>query len=265
MNLSEALEPHRTSELEFILPISEDWLQGRGAFGGLVIGGLIRAIEMCEPETDRVLRSLTSEVAAPVVPGTARIIVTPLRRGTGATTLRASIVSGQEVLADAVAVLGRPRPGGPNWQRLSPPSMPRWQDVPMAPIRAPLGPVFTAQFEYRSSGPPPFMGAGAEPVAGGWIRPIDPGPRRHAASLAACIDAWWPASATVFEAVRPLGTVTFTLEILGKTEGLDPASPYMYSGRAPVAVDGYTMEFRELWGEDGRLLALNQQTITIIK
>jgi len=32
----------------------------------------------------------------------------------------------------------------------------------------------------------------------------------------------------------------------------------------PVCADGYFLETRELWGEDGRLLAINQQTFAII-
>ena len=37
------------------------------------------------------------------------------------------------------------------------------------------------------------------------------------------------------------------------------------SARLVAATDGYVVEFRELWSETGKLLALNQQTFVIIK
>ena len=34
---------------------------------------------------------------------------------------------------------------------------------------------------------------------------------------------------------------------------------------APAANDGYISEYRELWGPDGRLIALNHQIVVVIK
>jgi acyl-CoA thioesterase len=265
VTLTEQLEPRRTSESEFTLTVPDGWQQGRGAFGGLVMGGLIRCIESAEPESDRALRSLTGEIAGPVLPGEARVVVTPLRRGNAVSTVRASLYAGNEVLADAVAVLGRARPGTPEWQHLPTPQAPPWRKVAIGSVGPPVGAaVFAQHFEYRVSGPQPFS-RHPEATASGWIRPKNPGSSRGAAYLAACIDAWWPASFSLLDGPRPMATITFTLEITGDTRGLDPDAPLLFASRTPVSQAGYTVEFRELWGEDGRLLALNQQTFAIIK
>ncbi len=42
-------------------------------------------------------------------------------------------------------------------------------------------------------------------------------------------------------------------------------APIFHCGRGRGARDGYVVELRELWGEDGRLLAFNHQTFAIIK
>ena len=49
--------------------VPDGWQQGRGAFGGLVLAALARAVEMSEPEKDRTLRSFNGEIAGPVLPG----------------------------------------------------------------------------------------------------------------------------------------------------------------------------------------------------
>ena len=68
-----------------------------------------------------------------------------------------------------------------------------------------------------------------------------------------------------FTAPRPVATVAFTLELLSGLEGLDPEAPLFHSARVVAARAGYFVELRELWGEDGRLVALNQQTVVLIK
>jgi acyl-CoA thioesterase len=45
----------------------------------------------------------------------------------------------------------------------------------------------------------------------------------------------------------------------------DPDAPLLYRATAPVCADGYYLETRELWGADGRLVAINHQTIAIIQ
>ena len=77
-------------------------------------------------------------------------------------------------------------------------------------------------------------------------------------------DAWWPAALVRFAASRPIATIAYTLEIATGLDGLQPAAPLIYRAVAPVCGDGYFVETRELWGDDGRLVAINHQTFAII-
>src|SRR4051812_16916829 len=101
-DLDAALAVTRTPTGEknvFRLQVLPGWEQGRGAFGGLVLGALTRAIVACESETDRVLRSLSGAITAPVVVGDADVHVTELRRGNAMSTYDAQLVQEGEVRA----------------------------------------------------------------------------------------------------------------------------------------------------------------------
>ncbi|RYE92758.1 MAG: thioesterase family protein, partial [Myxococcales bacterium] len=210
------------------------------------------------------LRSLTAEIVGPVQVGPALIEVEMLRQGNAVSTLRAVLRQGGEVLAHAVAVLGAARPGAPGWQRLPPPPLSPWGEVEALPVDTSFAPVFTRHFEFRSVGPFPFMEA-SEPVASGWIRPRAPATRRDDAYLTALADAWWLAGAATFAGPRPFATIAFSLELLAPLDGLDPEVPLFHRAVAPAASEGYVSEYRELWGHDGRLLALNHQVMVVIK
>jgi hypothetical protein len=257
--------PRPIGAQRFAATIPEGWQQGRGAFGGLVVADLIRAMEACEPAPDRTLRSLTAEICGPVLQGEIEITVRVLRRGTGVTTLAAQIEQGGEVSAHAVGVIGRARADRPRSTYLAPPLPPPWREV--APFPDPLPPFvpsFARFLDMRNVGPTPFSG-GAEPVASGWVRMNDPGPARDAAFLAGIADAYWPAIFSTWTSPRPVATIAFTFQPVGTCEGLDPEAPFFNRARVIAEAEGYTVEQRELWGEDGRLLALNQQTIAVIR
>ena len=174
------------------------------------------------------------------------------------------------MLAHAVGVLGRARGSDTDLLDLPWPAPPPWREVPAVPIEN-GGPTFARHFEFRPLGAAPFSGAASDVdgddslVASGWVRPRDPGPARDAAYVASLADAWWPAILGRFTAPRPVATVAYTLEILDGTLGLDPDAPFFHTARCVACRAGYLVEMRQLWGEDGRLLALNQQTIAIIK
>jgi acyl-CoA thioesterase len=259
--------PTRREPGVFQIDVPDGWQQGRGAFGGLVLAHLVRAIEAFDDSADagRRLRSLTAEICGPVPTGVSALHVERLRTGTGVSTLAARIVRDGEVLAHAVGVLGRPRAEGTDFTALPDPPMPPWRAVPETlPIDRSFGPAFAQYLEFRPVVGQPFSG-GPEAVASGWVRFKDPGPARDAAHVTAMSDAWWPALFTRLTTPRPVATIAFTLELLDGTEGLDPAAPYFHSARSIASRGGYMVELRELRGEDGRLLSLNQQTLTIIK
>jgi hypothetical protein len=86
-----------------------------------------------------------------------------------------------------------------------------------------------------------------------------------AAYLAALSDAWWPTAFSRATERMAVATVAFTLQIVATPERIDPSIPLAFRGHGWLLHEGYCVEQRELWNEDGELLALNQQTFAIIK
>lgn len=256
--------PERTGEGRYRWRMREGWEQGRSAFGGLVLAAMARAIEDASGAPDRTLRSLTATLCGPVVPGETEIRVEPLRIGKAMSTLSARLVQGDGVMAQVVAVLGQRRIPDlltvPSMRALGLP----WREVPVVDLGPPLAPAFTQYFEYRPTGPLPFSGL-AEARTGGWLRPKAPGPLRDGPYLVAMADAWWPAIFTTMDEPRPTATVQFTIDLPGTWGPIDPDTPLFLAEQVVAARDGYLVEFRELVGADGRILALNEQTVVVIK
>ena len=55
--------------------VPDGWQQGRGAFGGLVLGALVRAAQASEPEAARRPRVVTGELCGPALPGPTTLTV----------------------------------------------------------------------------------------------------------------------------------------------------------------------------------------------
>ena len=246
----------------YLAQVPDGWQQGRGAFGGLVVALLVRAVSTANAEASRPLRTVSAELCGPVEPGDAELSVEPLRIGSGMSTLAVRLVQGGEVRAHAVAIFGRTRDPRISWQAAR--TLPSWSDASVLPIGPPLGPVFAQHFEFRPTGPLPF-GGGPAALASGWIRPRDPGTARDAAFVAACADAYWPALYARMSAPRPMATIAYTLELLAPLDGLPVDAPLFVDIVAPAATDGYVVEDRSLYGVDGRLVALNRQTFVVIR
>ena len=251
-------EPHRFSGV-----VPDGWQQGRGAFGGLVIGMMTRAVSALDVAAGRELRSLNVERVGPVRPGAVAITVEPLRTGSGVSSVAARVLQHDQVQAHAVAVFGKRRVEDGDWVDLEPAVLAPWTDTAVLAIGPPFGPAFASHFELRPTGLMPF--SEAAPRASGWVRPRVPPARYDDALLAALADAWWPATFGRLSAPRPAATLTYSLQILADAASLAPDVPLHHAGHAAAARDGYTVELRELRTPEGRLVALNQQTIALIR
>lgn len=260
MDLESLFSSSKVSDGVYALELPEGWKQGRGLFGGLVIGVLVRAAEQHGGSADRQVRSVTAELVGPTVSGPAEIRVRTLRAGSAVSTVAVELAQG-EVSAHAVVVLGAARTAGTDFADAEPPKSPPWQSLEPFSPDMPLSPEFARHFEFRNVGPAPYSG-GDEALAMGWVRPRACS-LRSAAYVAAQADVWWPSFFTRMEAPRPIGTIAFALQICGEIPQSD--APLLHRGRTTVSRGGYAVEQRELWSESGQLVALNQQTIAIIK
>jgi hypothetical protein len=264
MTFESVTTPTRVSDQRFRIDVPDGYQQGRGAFGGLVIATIVRAVTSAFGGPERALRTLTAELCGPVMVGPTDIVVEPLRIGSGTATIAARVLQDGELRTHAVLVLGRGRVEDANYEGGLPrPAIPSWREVPALP-NGRMPPPFANHFEFRPTGPAPFSG-GTEAHAAGFVRPRDPGALRDAAFVAGLADAWWPALFGVMRGPRPMATLTFTLDLVSDTEGLDPEAPYFHEARTMVSRGGFAPELRTLWGADGRLLAINHQTFVVIQ
>lgn len=260
MDLEALFCSRKVGEGHYAIELPEGWRQGRGLFGGLVIGALVRAAEQHAGTAERRVRSVTAELAGPTAAGAAELRVRTLRAGNAVSTLAVELAQAGEVSAHAVVVLGAARNVGADFDESEPPLLQPWQALEPLPPGVMI-PEFANNFEFRNVGPAPFSG-GDSAVASGWVRPRECSVR-SAAYLVAQADAWWPSFFTRMEAPRPIGTIAFALELCGELPASD--APLFHRGRTTVSRAGYAVEQRELWSETGELVALNQQTIAVIK
>ena len=263
-DLDALLDPQPRDDGRFIFHVPDGWHQGRGTFGGLVLGALLRAVARSEPDASRSVRAVTGEIPAPVLPGETTLRVEALRRGGAVSTWRATMEQSGEAVAQLVAVLGAPRRGGASWQPPTAPTPPPWNTLDVLPFMEGVAPEFAAHMEFRSTGPWPFS-SHHEALTEGWVRTKVPFRRRDVAWVCALADAYWPASFSMLAEPRAMSTITFTLELLADPSTLSLDTPVFHRGRSPAASEGYSVEFRELWTPDGTLLALNQQTFVTVR
>ncbi|MCI0570392.1 MAG: thioesterase family protein [Myxococcaceae bacterium] len=261
--LDELLTLARAEDGSYSIDVPDGWQQGRGAFGGLVVGAMARALELEAGDPSRTLRSVTAQLFGPVMPGPAVMRTETLRAGNAVTTCAVRLLQAGTPQAHAVGVFGRARTLDVDQLQLAAPQLGDWREVESVPVSPPFGPDFAVHFEFRNSGPLPFSGGAAEGL--GFIRPKNPGPDRGAAYVAACMDAWWPTVYPMLETPRPMATIDFSLQLVNDLQGLPPDAPLVFRSKCLSVREGYLVEHRELWGKDGRLIALNEQTFAVIK
>ncbi len=249
-------------DFSFTADFPDGWQQGRGAFGGLVLATLLRAMESCEPDRARRVRVLTGDLCGPVPPGASTIAVRVLRRGHHQSNLHAELSRDGDVLALASAIFGSARvPDLRVDVAGAAPAAPDWQSVPPIDLGS-FGPRFAQHYEHRNLGPlPGSLGQSAETL--GFIREREPLARFDAPALIGRLDAWWPALFSV-GTMRPMATVSFTAELFCDAERLAPEQPLLHRARVVALREGYFLEERELWS-GGQVVALNQQTFSVIK
>jgi hypothetical protein len=258
-----AIALERLADDEHRVLVPDGWQQGRGAFGGLVLGMLMEAMASREPDASRVARAFTGDLCGPALARESRIVSRVLRRGNNQTNVSAMLEQDGAVVAHATCVLASPRKiAAPPRFTLEPPPRIAYEEATAFEVPASFGPRFARHYEYRPTGPLPF-GGGRDAVVTGWVKERVPLSRVTAAALIARLDAYWPGVFSVETAPRPIATVSFLAELLCDPRTLDPRTPLFYRARDVAQADGYVVEMRELWhGEQP--VALNQQSIAML-
>ena len=258
-----ALQPLGDDAFTWVIP--DGWQQGRGAWGGLVVGALTRAVTVVECDLERRVRSVSAQLSAPAMVGVHSIHVRLVRRGSAVTTW-AAVAADQDgsTVASMVAITGSPRApvqwqGGIALGTALPPQVPPPRDV-AAIVTGPPFPVYMQHCEFRPISGVPFSGSG--PVSSGWLRLAEPSPATEA-SLLALVDAWWPASLAIVAEMPRIATVNFTANLLVEPATVPIGEPLLLESLVTAAEDGFASEHRRLWTRDGRLAVDNLQSMVI--
>jgi acyl-CoA thioesterase len=241
------------------------WYQGRGAFGGVVAGQLLRALEHSLADPARPVRTLTIHFCAPGVEGEAEVRARIERAGLLITHASARVENASGLVAMASATFGIDREGGPRYFEGSPPRAPKPEEVAPVPEDMPM-PTFSQFFEYRiCMGSVPF--SGGEPRVGGWIRPKGPPLVLDAALCVALLDAYPPSVLGSLDRVRGVASVDFTVQFFRALplSAESAGAHYLRTGHSRWAGDGFADDLQELWSEGGELIAQCRQLIAVLR
>ncbi|MBE1158767.1 acyl-CoA thioesterase [Dyella acidiphila] len=259
MRFSEVLKSVRRDGDTWIAAISEDWLQGRSAFGGLQAALAVQVMRELLPGYVP-LRSLQVSFIAPVPAGTVRIAASILRQGKNVIQLEARLLDGDATACMVIGIFGAPResalrvlPEQPAVEALATQHVLRY--VPG------LLPQFTQHFEARwLQGDIPFTGSKqtAQVVE---VALKDDGVADEA-QVIAFADFIPPVALSMLHQPAPGSSLTWMLELFADSRGL-PLTGWRVDALLQAAQYGYTSQQVMLWGPHGEPLALSRQSMVI--
>ncbi|NVJ16542.1 acyl-CoA thioesterase II [Myxococcus sp. AM010] len=258
----EPLSPNRYG-IRFTAP----WYQGKGAYGGIVAGTTLRALEHTLAQAQQVgrpVRTLTAHFCAPAVEGDAEIQTRIERTGRLVTHATARVESAAGVLCVATATFGASRGGVTEYFDVKRPVVPPPHEVPAVPDDVPM-PTFCSFFEYRFCvGSAPYSGADVAET-GGWIRPKDT-LVLDAPLCVGLMDAYPPSVLSRVDGFHAAASVDFTVHFFHDLPrpGLREDAYFLRTGRSRQAAEGYSEDFQQLWTQEGELLAQCRQLVAVL-
>jgi len=259
-----ASTPEPVGPGRYLTRFTSAWNQGKGAYGGVVGGTALRALEHTLGDPGRPVRSFTLHFCAPAVEGEARVLTRIERSGRTVTHATVRVENDSGVLALGSATFGVSRPGIIEYLEVTRPDVPPPHEVPALPDDVPM-PDFCRFFDYHFClGGAPYSG-GSVAETGGWLRPRDPTPL-DAPLCVGLMDAYPPSVLARVDGFRPTATVDLTLhffQTLPRPGQRDDAY-FLRTGRSRQAADGFAEDFQQLWTEDGVLLAQCRQLFAVL-
>ncbi|WP_241984184.1 thioesterase family protein [Aliidiomarina sedimenti] len=251
-----------SDEAEQTIELPAGWSQGRAFFGGF---GAAIAYQhgFNGVETGQAIRAMTVSFVGPLAVGPVVLKRRILRQGKNVTQVSVDIEQQGQVGLSALLTFGRSRDSVVRVTETpasSVPSRDKGADMP----RSDLVPEFARHYEYRLNvGAMPFSNQ-PEREFGGWMRyaeedqPIDIG------LFLGLVDAWPPAVLPHLKHPAPASSLTWTIEFPEPLPShRTTRSWWQYVAYIDYAADGYGHTHANIWDEDGNLVAISRQTITV--
>lgn len=243
----------------FHAALTEDWLQGRTAYGGLsaalCLEAALRAVSDLPP-----LRSAQFTFIGPAS-GPLTIATTILRRGKSAVFVGADLTGEAGLATRAVLSFGVARPSTITYTDLPVPKAASIEDSSSFFGDRPVI-NFQQQFESRMAGGARPITPDAAPEYLIWFRHRDVKAREGIVPLIALADAPPPAAMVLFKAFAPISTMTWTVDMLDDA----PATRdgwWLVQSRAEAAHQGYSPQAMFVWNANGKPVISARQNVAI--
>lgn len=260
MQFSEILASFRGADDELQVTVSDDWLQGRATFGGLVAAAGNEAMRKHVPR-DRPLRSLQTTFVGPAGAGTWKLRARVLRAGKAVTLAQCEIFEGEQLVALQTGVYGADRESAV-LVKPTPVDPPRKVDeineLRYAPEQLPA---FVQHFALRFAvGAKPFTNTRSPSKV--YIRHRDPSPltETHIVALVDCIPT--PAL-SMFKAPAPASSLVWTLDFFEHDLEFSPEAWWRIDTDIDAATGGYVNQTGLLHDPNGRPVALSRQLFVV--
>jgi acyl-CoA thioesterase len=250
--------------------ITDDWLQGRSAYGGLQGALGVRAMRAVVDE-GLPLRALQVTFIASVGAGPARVVAERVRQGRAVTHAQCRIESGGQTAALIIGLFGAARASRAALPLAPPPAGLKrpdaLHDTPFLPEQMPP---FLQHYRVRwAEGQRPFT-ASPPRTLGQWTTLRDPPPPEAAAqaafnelNLVAIADLPPTPVLSMLEARAPGASLTWLLECLVDPRDMDPAQWLLIRTDARAAGDGYASQTALIRDESDRGIAVSHQTVAV--
>lgn len=260
MQFSEILASIRGPVDECVVSVSEDWLQGRASFGGVVAAVGNEAMRRHVPR-DRPLRSLQTTFVGPAGAGNWKLRARVLRAGKAVTLAQCEIIDGEQVVAVQTGVYGadresavlvKPTPVDPPYK------VEHIDELRYAPEQLPA---FVQHFVLRFAlGAKPFTSTRSGSKV--YIRHRDPAPltESHIVALVDCIPT--PAL-SMFKAPAPNSSLVWTLDFFEHDLEFAPDAWWRIDTDIDAAAGGYVNQTGMLHDPNGRPVALSRQLVVV--
>ncbi|GGA07887.1 acyl-CoA thioesterase [Dyella caseinilytica] len=259
MRFSEVLNSVRRDGDAWIASISEDWLQGRSAFGGLQAALAVQVMRDLVPENVP-LRSLQVTFVAPIPAGTVRMAAKILRQGKSVTQVEARLLDGDATACVVIGVFGAAResmlrvlPVQPAVQAMATPHVLHYKPG--------LLPAFTQHFDARwLQGDIPFSGSKKT------TQVVEVGLKDDGVAdevqVIAFADFIPPVALSMLDRPAPASSLTWMLELFADSRGLS-LQGWRIDAELQAAQAGYTSQQVMLWGPNGEPAALSRQSMVV--
>jgi acyl-CoA thioesterase len=260
MGFSELLNSMSVEGAHLELVVSDDWLQGRATFGGLIAAAGNEAMRRLVPP-ERPLRTLQTTFVGPASPGKWRLVARVLRVGRAVTLAQCEIIDAEQIVATQVGVYGLARQSVVSIKPTAVPAPRRVEEINEVRFEAGRTPPFMQHFAIRwAQGARPFTATRSPSKA--FIRHRDPAPltESHVVALIDCIPT---VALSMLTAPAPGSSLVWTVEFFEHDLRFPADAWWRIDSDIDAATEGYVNQTGLLIDPNGRPVALSRQLFAV--